>query len=294
MVDEVDPAPWSSTPNCDRIFTTGLSAVSWRVRSIRRHSNFDRLIIYRTRQTSRVDQSSFATVACPLSTNRTNLKMPKVARTAKFRIAKSATDKLTTLSSSNGASHTNKASKNTDGSADVKQQQKTKDLSNGSTLSRGQRKRLAKREQYLRREQMILSSLVLKRREEQKTRIDGLDAIKEALLETAKGQKMERTDKQVQKADMLKSNKSRQRLVAKEVTQMNLVMQHPSFQADPFATIREHLKNTLAKDAENNKKQAVAHVKARKEKEERRKAIKKEQGIKKKRHKFKATRSKAR
>jgi hypothetical protein len=72
---------------------------------------------------------------------------------------------------------------------------------------------------------------------------------------------------------------------------MNLVLQHPSFQADPFATIREHLTNTLAKDCAQQKKEQVQHVRERKEKEEKKKAVKKEQGIKKKRKKFKATRS---
>ena len=48
-------------------------------------------------------------------------------------------------------------------------------------LSRGQRKRNAKKEQYLRRENMILSTLALRRKDEQKKRIDGLDALKEAL-----------------------------------------------------------------------------------------------------------------
>ena len=49
-------------------------------------------------------------------------------------------------------------------------------------LSRGQRKRQAKRDQYLKREHMIMTSLKLKREDEQKKRIDGLDSIREALL----------------------------------------------------------------------------------------------------------------
>ena len=51
-------------------------------------------------------------------------------------------------------------------------------------LSRGQRKRLAKREQFLKREKMVMSSLRLKKLEEQKGKLDGLDAIKEALTAT--------------------------------------------------------------------------------------------------------------
>ena len=49
------------------------------------------------------------------------------------------------------------------------------------SLSRGQRKRQAKHEKFLKKEKMILSSLMLKKQDEQKKRIDGLDAIKQAL-----------------------------------------------------------------------------------------------------------------
>ena len=159
-------------------------------------------------------------------------------------------------------------------------------------LSRGQRKRQAKRDQYLQREKMILSSLMLKREEEQKKRIDGFDNLKKALLETEETKVAESTEEA--KSTAIKSNKSRKNLVAKEVTQMNLVMQHPAFKADPFATIRQHLQNILSKDVEQQKKQAEDHLKERRKLEEEKKAAKKESGAKKKRSKFKATRSKAR
>jgi Ribosome biogenesis protein SLX9 len=121
-------------------------------------------------------------------------------------------------------------------------------------LSRGQRKRQAKREQYLRKERMILSSLQVKHQAEQAKRIDGLDAIKEALLATV----AETTDDKIagepqhqpvqqKQPSLLKTNRGRKRLVEKEVTQMNLVLQHPAFLADPFATMREHLQNTIIK-----------------------------------------------
>lgn len=163
-------------------------------------------------------------------------------------------------------------------------------------LSRGQRKRQAKREQYLRREQMVLASLKLKRADEQKKRIDGLDAIKEALMATVstKEEGADADSKQQHRPNLLKSNKSRKRLLEKEAAQLNLVLQHPSFNADPFSTMREHLQNTLAKDAEQQKKQAQQYSKERTEKQEKKKAIKKENGIKKKKKKFRATRSKAR
>jgi hypothetical protein len=58
---------------------------------------------------------------------------------------------------------------------------KSQTTGENEALSRGQRKRLAKREQFLKREKMVMSSLLLKKLEEQKGKIDGLDAIKEAL-----------------------------------------------------------------------------------------------------------------
>lgn len=130
-----------------------------------------------------------------------------------------------------------------------------------ANLSRGQRKRMAKREQYLRREKMVMNSLAVKRQEEQKRRIDGLDAIRDALMDAAAKAtgsggvsatvgEQERggsgsSGKQGQGNSQLKSNKSRRKLVQREVQQMDLVLQHPSFVDDPLATIREHLQNTI-------------------------------------------------
>lgn len=160
--------------------------------------------------------------------------------------------------------------------------------------SRGQRKRLAKREQYLRKERLVLSSLKLKRQDEQKKRIDGLDALKQALLDTV-SDKVEAEAADEEKPNLLKTNKSRKQMVESEVNHMSLVQQHPAFKADPFATIREHLTNTLAKDKVKLENEARQHAKDRKAKEEQKKVVKKDQGIKKKRGKrFKATRSKTR
>lgn len=170
------------------------------------------------------------------------------------------------------------------------------DAKAATSLSRGQRKRQAKRDQYLRREKLVLSSLKLKRKEEQKKRIDGLDAIKEALLETVS--KATATDNESKKEpkprNLLKSNKSRRFLAQKEASQMSLVMEHPSFKADPFATIREHLQNTLAGDKAQKEKEAKVHQKERLRKAEEKKVAKKENGAKRKRRKYNATRSKAR
>lgn len=121
------------------------------------------------------------------------------------------------------------------------------------SLSRGQRKRLAKREQYLKREKMVMSSLRLQRLEEQKGRIDGLDAMREALVGAAKSADYAKTaSSQAQPAAAAKcnTNKSKKALGNNEISHMSLVLQHPSFQENPFAAIQTHLRNSLAADAE--------------------------------------------
>ena len=161
-------------------------------------------------------------------------------------------------------------------------------------LSRGQRKRQAKRDAYLKKEQMILSSLRLKAQDEQKKRIDGLDAIREALLNTVTTQDGE-MDNQNMKPTHATTNKAKQRLLVREVEHLNLVLQHPAFQADPFATMEEHLRNTLASQRKIQEAQAEKRDKEELKKEEEKKRLKKEhlEGKKKSRKKFKAGRSKA-
>ena len=101
---------------------------------------------------------------------------------------------------------------------------------------------------------MILSSLSVRRADEQSKRIDGLDAMKEALLNTVSSPSEKPSDPASHaetaegaeaKTSMLKSNRGRMHLVQEEVQQMKLVLQHPSFQANPLDTIREHLQNTI-------------------------------------------------
>jgi ABC-type dipeptide/oligopeptide/nickel transport system ATPase component len=173
------------------------------------------------------------------------------------------------------------------------------DEAEDSALSRGQRKRQSKKNQYLKKEQLILSSLKLQKDDEEKKRLFGLNALRDALLSSVQAQKQTQkqqtdNDADTKEESVLKTNKSRQKLVGKEVTQMSLVLQHPEFQADPFAAMREHLENTIAKDKELHKKEAYQHVKERADKITKKKAVKKEHGVKKKRNKFNATRSKSR
>lgn len=239
--------------------------------------------------------------------------MPKISRVGKFRRAASAAQvpaKVSPLSPSSKLSSTKPSSASISTSSEigpsVVQSEKKQELRTDTeqqddssatikrNLSRGQRKRAAKREQYLRKERMIMSSLTLKRKEDQKNRIDGLDAIREALLNTASAANAAKTMKSNSATAVVKTNKSRQLLVRKEVAQMNLVLQHPAFKADPFAAIQEHLKNTHAKDSDQQKKAAILRVRQRKQKEEEKKARKKEQGVKRHKKKFRATRSKTR
>jgi hypothetical protein len=163
-------------------------------------------------------------------------------------------------------------------------------------MSRGQRKRQAKRDTFLKREKLILSTLKLKSEEEQKKRIDGLDAIREALLNTTKnaktGDPAAQDTSQVQAAAT--TNKAKKQLMIKEVEHFNLVLQHPAYQQDPFATMQEHLRNTLAKQKEQQQVQSKERTKEEQTKLETQKKLKKEQlkGKKKPRKKFKAARSK--
>jgi hypothetical protein len=118
----------------------------------------------------------------------------------------------------------------------------------GDGLSRGQKKRQAKKLQYLRREQLVMSSLRLRREQDQRTRIDGLDALRAALLDAAAAKAPAESELEAEKAapppSQLRSAASRQRLVRREAAQMALVARHPAFREDPFGAIGQHLRNT--------------------------------------------------
>lgn len=153
-------------------------------------------------------------------------------------------------------------------------------------LSRGQRKRLAKREQYMQKEKLILSSLRVKQSEEQKGRIDGMDAIRKALDEAAQDRlsKMEKSTT-TKPTERVKSHKSRKLVMIKEVTQIGLVLQHPAFQNDPIQAIRQHLLNTIDTSQKRHDMELRSKHHVEKSQEPRRKHSKKPK-------KFKATRSK--
>lgn len=156
-----------------------------------------------------------------------------------------------------------------------------KDDGHTESLSRGQRKRLAKREQYLKRERMVMSSLRLKRLEEQKGKLDGLDAIKEALASTTTSTSdavSREAQSSSQSTEKLSSHtvKAKKNLANSEIGHMSLVLEHPSFVENPFAAIQQHLRNSLESDAEVLKVESLKREKEDKLAEERKKEDRKE------------------
>ena len=162
------------------------------------------------------------------------------------------------------------------------------DIPQTQQLSRGQRKRQAKREQFLRKEKMILSSLMLQRQEDQKKRIDGLDAIKQALMNTTAKNKVAGEDDDGNtraEPQHVSTNKAKRKLVASEVEHINLILQHPAFKEDPFETMQEHLRNTFAEDRKHQEKLSQKRTQEEKRKIETKRLEK--DGIKKKTQKKK-------
>jgi Ribosome biogenesis protein SLX9 len=127
-------------------------------------------------------------------------------------------------------------------------------------LSRGQRKRQQKREQYLRREQLVLSCLKLKPKS---SHFDGMNEMKQALLTSLDDKPA--AAKPPPPRNLLRSQKSRQVLMAKEIAQLGLVLQHPAFQANPWDTLQQHLTNsTAAVPTEQRPLKAVRHDRPKK------------------------------
>jgi len=186
--------------------------------------------------------------------------MPKVTKVGKFRSASKASSRdvrASPLTSQSNLSSEKKKlvvvhPKNTDNANDDEFPNEMDD----APLSRGQRKRLAKREQYLKRENMVMSSLRLRRLDDQKGKLDGLDAIREALTTSTSSLSVSVTQQQKQEPKKLmtcNTNKSKRTLANSEISHMGLVLSHPKFNEDPFAAIRLHLQNSLVDDAKKLK-----------------------------------------
>lgn len=172
------------------------------------------------------------------------------------------------------------------------------DREHENALSRGQRKRQAKKDQYLKRQKLVLSTLLLQKQEDQKKRIDGLDALKEALQATMAEVHVTSTNSEgaALPSQHKITNKSKKELAAREVSHLALVLEHPAFQSNPFATIQEHLKNTLAGQAKEleseGKTKALEKTKLADKRKRVKKARQREDGGKH-RKKFRATRTRS-
>ena len=231
--------------------------------------------------------------------------MPKVKRSANLsrvarrRIANSdnlpspATRKIAEVETSGSAEvedHHSKGNTGSDSKSNVtnvinNDSHPVADAPKTQQLSRGQRKRQAKREQFLKKEKMILSSLMLQRQEEQKKRIDGLDAIKQALMDTTTQGANGQSANTVKPIQHVTTNKAKRKLVAKEIEHVNLILQHPSFKSNPFETMQEHLRNTLQQDREQNEMVSKKRTEEERRKNESKRAEK--NGIKRKSQKKK-------
>lgn len=156
-------------------------------------------------------------------------------------------------------------------------------------LSSGQLKRRAKREKYLRRKEMVLSSLRLRKLEEQKGQLDGLDALRDA-LPTSKSIRAAKEAAAVSgiseappspseqletSSSVIGSNRAKKNLAGREITHMNLVLEHPSFQENPFDAITIHLRNTLASQGEAQLQESMKQTKKNDEAEKLKKEMKK-------------------
>lgn len=120
----------------------------------------------------------------------------------------------------------------------------------GQQLSKGQRKRQAKRMQYLKRERLIQSSLSLRRKSEPQDAM-AVDSLKDAIGVVDASTKNMTTSRGNHSghhfsSKRVKSNRGKKRLQNEEVMHMSLVLQHPQFKEDPFGTLQEHLKNSVA------------------------------------------------
>jgi len=126
-----------------------------------------------------------------------------------------------------------------------------------------------------------MSSLRLKKLEEQKGKLDGLDAIKEALTSTTSSTSKEAhtsAHAATHAVEHLSSHtvKAKKNLANSEIGHMGLVLEHPSFKENPFAAIQQHLRNSLESDAEMLKEESLKREKEDKIIEDKKKEEKKE------------------
>ncbi|GMI57245.1 hypothetical protein ScalyP_jg6879 [Parmales sp. scaly parma] len=121
----------------------------------------------------------------------------------------------------------------------------------GKSLSKGQQKRQARRDEFLRKLETVNSSLSLDSNKKMKNPSSiGLDksfVCTEMFNTNAEGTTTTTSPpKPKPKPKSTTSNKKKKQVAIHELEQLKLVLQHPSFVENPFATIQSHLENTLA------------------------------------------------
>lgn len=200
--------------------------------------------------------------------------MPKVSKVGKFRATAKASSSKSPLKVA-----PKKDGKNT---GDVQ-------APSEPVLSTGQLKRKKKVDKYLAREQMVLTSLKLWKQEDQKGKLDGLDALraalptaksiaaaKEAAATSGEAGSSSSPEQPETSASVIGTNRSKKDLAGREISHMNLVLKHPSFQENPFAAITAHLRNTLASQGEAQLQESRKQTKKDEEAEAKKKEKKKE------------------
>mgnify|MGYP000067512189 FL=1 len=119
-------------------------------------------------------------------------------------------------------------------------------------LSRGQLKRKERREKFLKRLEAVDNSLRLssnnsKNSSDRKKSVFDVRHFDDAFTD-GKGAKADSAKLEVEESKQLKqlTNEKKKKVAIRELEQMKLVMEHPQFVANPFATMMDHLNNTLA------------------------------------------------
>lgn len=130
-------------------------------------------------------------------------------------------------------------------------------IGKGTVLSRGKRKRTERRErvtwkeEFVERELARLEAEAAKRAEHlaanKRTQPSfvKLGTLADALGEADAEARLHKKERPVQK---VLHAKARMRLLEEETVQVNNVIEHPAFQADPMEALRQHLTNSIGED----------------------------------------------
>jgi hypothetical protein len=135
-----------------------------------------------------------------------------------------------------------------------------------SVMSRGKRKRFEKREHVQRKNAFIedelarleaaavvrrnaLASSGAQRRKDTTPVLTSMSALADAVDAVGRAEQAVDTEGKAERpAQKVVHEKARRRILADESVQVQNVIEHPSFQADPMEALRQHLMNTVGED----------------------------------------------